>query len=138
MRKLDLRVIGFINSFENMTGAKVKDAFEDKNEGIVFVVNQGEIGKAIGKNGANIKRVGFRMKKRVKVIEYNDNPLGFVKNAIYPVQADSIELENDNTIVIKVRSTESKAILLGRSKSNLIELNEIVKRFFEQFDVKVA
>ena len=103
MRKLDLRVIGFINSFENMTGAKVKDAFEDKNEGIVFVVNQGEIGKAIGKSGANIKRVGFRMKKRVKVIEYNDNPLDFVKNAIYPVQADSIELENDNTIVIKVR-----------------------------------
>src|SRR3989344_2040178 len=131
MRKLDLRVIGFINSFENMTGAKVKDAFEDKNEGIVFVVNQGEIGKAIGKNGANIKRVGFR-KKRVKVIEYNDNPLDFVKNAIYPVQADSIELENDNTIVIKVRSTESKAILLGRSKSNLIELNETVKRYFEQ------
>lgn len=138
MRKLDLRVIGFINSFENITGAKVKDAFFDKNETLVFVVNDGEMGKAIGKNGANVKRVGFVMKKKIKIIEYNENPLTFVKNAIYPIQADSIELENDNTIVINVRSTESKAIILGRSKSNLAELNSTVQRYFEQFSVKVA
>ena len=64
MRKLDLRVIGFITSFENFTGAKVKDAFFDHNETLVFVVNTGEIGKAIGKNGSNIKHVGFKLKKR--------------------------------------------------------------------------
>lgn len=137
MRKLDLRLIGFINSFENMTHAKVKDAFFDRNETLVFVVEEGEMGKAIGKNGANIKNVGFRMKKRVKVLEYNADPVTFVKNAIHPVRADSIELQ-ENTIVITVSSTESKAMILGRSKSNLIELNETVKRYFEQFDVKVA
>ncbi len=137
MRKLDLRVIGFINSFENMTHAKVKDAFFDRNETLVFVVEEGEMGKAIGKNGSNIKNVGFRMKKRVKAIEYNNDPVTFVKNAIHPVRAESIELQ-DNTIVITVSSTESKAILLGRGKQNLAELNSTVKRYFEQLDVKIA
>jgi len=51
---LDKDLIQKINLFEKLTKARVKDVFNDN--GLLVVVNFGDIGKAVGKNGANIRR----------------------------------------------------------------------------------
>ena len=48
MITLNQEIIGFINIFENITGASVKDCFLE-DEKIIFVVNPGSMGLAIGK-----------------------------------------------------------------------------------------
>lgn len=126
---LTAELIGFINTLENISKAKVKDAFIDKNGILVFVINQGEIGKAIGKAGVNIRRLSKLLKKKVKLIEFNENVLEFVKNCIQPLQA-SITKE-DNKVILESTDTTTKAKLIGRDRQNLIALNELVNRYFK-------
>ena len=127
--KYTIELIGYINTLENLSKAKVKDAFIDKNEMLVFVINQGEIGKAIGKGGINIRRLSGLLKKRVKLIEFNEDVKEFVKNCIQPLQA-SIAME-DTTITLESSDTTVKAKLIGRDKQNLNALKELVNRYFK-------
>ncbi len=133
--KYDLQLIGFITTFENLTRASVKDAFLDKHHQLVFVVKQGEAGKAIGKHGSMIRKVSYLLKKKIKIIEYNDNVIEFVKNAIDPLKA-SLE-EDGDTIILHADSTQTKAMLIGRNRENLEQLNALVQRYFPTKHVKV-
>ena len=67
--KLDIKAIGLITTFEKITRSHVKTVFFDKTNQIVFIVKEGEAGKAIGKGGSNIKRLSALMKKKVKAQE---------------------------------------------------------------------
>jgi len=124
---LDKDKIQKINLFENLTNAKVKEFFED--EKLVFIVENGDIGKAIGKQGKNIKMVENLMKKRLKIIEFNQDPLKFVKNFIYPVKPETIELNND-FVEIKSKDRKSKGLLIGRERKNLNDLSKLLKDYF--------
>ena len=127
--KYNIELIGYITTLENISGSKVKDAFIDKNGMLVFIINQGDMAKAIGKQGSNIKRLSNLLKKRLKLIEFNENILEFVKNCIQPLQA-SVSQE-DNKILLESPDTTIKAKLIGRDKQNLIALNELVNRYFK-------
>ncbi len=127
--KYNIELIGYITTLENISGSKVKDAFIDKNGMLVFIINQGDMAKAIGKKGINIKRLSNLLKKRLKLIEFNENILEFVKNCIQPLQA-SVSQE-ENKIILESPDTTIKAKLIGRDKQNLIALNELVNRYFK-------
>ena len=51
MRSYNKEEINHINLFEKITKARVKDCF--LNDIIVFIVEEGDLGKAIGKKGFN-------------------------------------------------------------------------------------
>ena len=135
-KKFDIQLMGFITTFERLTGAHAKDIFYDKDKRLVFIVNHGEAGKAIGKKGSNINKLSYMIKKNIKIIEYNDDLIAFVKNIIEPLKADSYELEGEQ-LVIKSVSKTVKAALIGRDRANLKQLNAIVKRYFP-IDVVVS
>jgi len=134
--KYDQELIGFINFFENLTHARVKDAFVDKDERVVFVVNEGEMGKAIGKKGSNIKKASVLLKKKIRIIEFSSDAVKFVKNAIYPIIAESVNKEGEE-IIIKDKETSKKALLIGRDQRNLKALQELVGKYFKE-SVKVV
>ena len=127
--EFDARIIGYINTFEVLTRAKVKDAFFDDNNALVFVTAQGEAGKAIGRGGSNVKRIASILKKMIRVIEFNSDDVEFVKNCIFPIKAKNIE-KDGSLIKIKTEDSTTKAILIGRNRKNLNNLNSIVKKYF--------
>src|SRR3989344_9554404 len=127
MRKFDMQILGYINVFESKTNAKVVDAFFDNNGKLVFIVAEGDIGKAIGRQGAMIKRIGFMMKKAIRVIEFSDDVIRFVKNIILPLIPEKVELQDD-IVTITAGSSEVKAMIIGREKSKIKEINEIIKK----------
>ena len=127
--KYDLTFIGYVNTFETLTRANVKDCFFDKNNNLVFIVNNGEAGKAIGKYGSNIKRLNGLLKKNIRVIEFNEDVCQFVKNCLAPLNVEKIKQENGK-VMIEDEDRKIKGKIVGRDKANLNELNEIVKRFF--------
>ena len=121
--------------FESMTGAKVKDCIA--NERLMFIIEENEMGKAIGKNGANIKRMESMLKKKIRLVEFSSDVLQFVKNMIYPVEA--LEIKNEENIVtIHGKDTSSKAMLIGRERQNINHLSDIVKRYFDVKEIKVV
>ena len=120
---------------ERITKAKVKDCFTDEEGSIFFVVAPGEIGKAIGKGASNIKRLQQELQRKIKIIEYNDNVVEFVKNIIYPLHVQSIT-EEQGVIIIKETNKKAKSLLIGRQGRNLKLIDRAVKRFFQN-EIKV-
>ena len=131
---LNKETIEKINLFENITKAKVKELIEKENV-LLFIIEQGELIKIIANKGKSIKRLENLMHKRLRVIEFNQDPLKFVKNFIYPIKPLSISLNNDH-IEIKVEDRKSKGLLIGRESKNLDELNNLVKSYYN-LQVKV-
>ena len=128
-------IIQYISIFESLTGARVKDCI--LNDFILFIVHENEMGKAIGKQGSNIKRVENTLKKKIKLVEFNNDVSQFVQNLIHPVKAKEIK-EEEGIVTIYGEDTKSKGILIGRDRHNLNSINEVVKRYFKIGEVKVA
>ncbi len=125
--KLDQKTLGYISVFEKQTGASVKDCFVSENK-LVFIVNEGNIGRAVGRKGINIKNLIYKFKKPIRVIEFNEDPVQFVRNLIYPIKAD---IENrDGKLVILTPDKIIKGKLFGRDKSNLKDMQSIIKRHY--------
>lgn len=124
-----------ITLFESMTGAEVKDCIAD--EKVIFIIEENQMGKAIGKNGANVKRIENAIKKKIKLVEFSNNVLQFVKNIIYPIEALDINFE-EGTITIHGKDTNTRAMLIGRERRNINHLSGIVKRYFDVKEIKVV
>ena len=121
--------------FESLTGAKVKDCII--NEKITFVVEKGNMGLAIGKQGKNLKRVESTIKKPIRAIEFDEDIRQFIKNYCYPLKDLEVE-QNDKNINIIGKDTKTKALLIGRDRVNLKKMLNIVSRYFEVRDITVA
>ena len=64
MRTFDTETLNMLRVFEDITGAAVRDCIIDENNSaIVFIVEPGQMGLAIGKNGINIKMAEKFLKK---------------------------------------------------------------------------
>ncbi len=132
--KLDQETAGISYVMENISGARVKDCFQD-DDTVYFIVAPGEIGKAIGKGGMNIRRVEQELHKKVRVVEFRERMEDFMKNIIYPVSVQDI-VEEEKAIILKDNSSKTKGLLIGRGGKNLKFINRAVQRFFGK-EVKV-
>ncbi len=133
--KLDQEVLGLCSIVERVTHARVIDGFKE-NEMFYFVVATGEIGKAIGERGVHVQRFQQEFGKRVRMIEYNDNVAQFVRNVIYPLKVERIEVKATE-VILADSNKKTKSLLIGRQSQNLDMINRAVKRFFA-VDVKVV
>ena len=132
--KFDSESIKLITFFESMTGAKVKDCIV--NDRLIFVVEENQIAKAIGKNGINIKRMENALKRKIKLVEFSNDVLQFVKNILHPIGMLDVKNE-DGVITIYGKDINAKAMLIGRNHTNLDRLTSIVKRYFDVNEIKV-
>ena len=82
--KYDSDLIKLMMIFESMSGAKIKDCIA--NGKILIIVEENEMGKAIGKNGINIKKFENKLKKKVKLAEFSSDAGQFVRNLAYPAE----------------------------------------------------
>lgn len=131
----DMETMKFSNYFENLTRAKLKDCFKEE-ETLVFIVMPGEMSKAIGKGGANIKKVSTRLNKQIKLIEFDENVTKFIKKAIYPVKNVDIE-QKDSEVFIHCPDSKTKGLVYGRDRERLKNLLSLVKRYFKIDDIKI-
>ena len=126
--KLDQETLGLSSLMERVTQTRVKDCFQD-NDTIYFVVAPGDLGKAIGKGGVNVKRVQNELGKRIKVIEYSDDLARFIRNIIYPLSIEKITIQ-ENKVLLEDQSKKAKSLLIGREGKHLELINRAIQRFF--------
>jgi transcription termination/antitermination protein NusA len=127
-------VMGFITFFESMTHTGVKDCIEGQQ--LIFVVDAGNVGKAIGRQGSNVKRLEHALNRKIKIVEFNPLATEFVKNLISPLRAEVSE--QDGTILLSSGDTRTKSLLIGRNSQNLANYESIVKRYFGDKKLRVA
>src|SRR5439155_615586 len=69
----DEQTIKYVALFQDLTRTTVVDCV-DATDKLIFVVKEGDIGKAIGKKGENIAKLKRLMNKDIHVVEYSDQP----------------------------------------------------------------
>ena len=134
--KLTNETIQVLAFFEQLTHAKIKDCFFER-EKTVFVVEQGEMSKAIGKNGINVKKMEQISKKQIKIVEFNHDVKSFLRNYLMPIKVHEITVQ-DKVISLKIDGIRERGIIIGRDRSNLEHLKSVVNKYFDIKDIKVV
>jgi len=134
--RLTAESIQYIALFENMTRANILDCIPEE-ERLVYVVKQGDMGLAIGKNGENINRVKKALDKPIELVEYSEDPVTFLKNAFGPVSLSSVNIMNKNgkrLAYVEVPNKE-KGLAIGRNGKNIEKVKMLARRHHDIEDV---
>ncbi len=130
-----------ISQFESLTGAGSRDCIVDnRNERIIFVINPGDMGLAIGKSGSSIKKASDVMGKRIEVVEYSADPGQFLRNCFLPAQVTGIDFDTDEedqqVALIEVRD-EDRGLAIGKAGKNIFKAKVLAQRQHDIADVQL-
>ena len=120
----------YINLLDRVARVKTRNCFIYNNT-IIFAVPGDFMSKAIGNNGKNVREIQDTLGKRIKIVQEPRNEADmarFLRDVVDPIGFKSLEI-TDNEVIISAGS-QSKAALLGRNKTRLIELQLIVQNVF--------
>ena len=133
--KLSTDQMRLMSLFQNVTGATARDCVEDeKQDRVIFVVNEGKMGLAIGKGGSHIKNLQNIVKRNVELVEYSDDPTKFLKNLLNPKLVSDVKVNkrDDGSLqAIVTVDPKKKGIVVGREGRNAEKARLLAKRYFE-------
>ena len=139
--KLTTDQMRMMSLFQNVTGATARDCVEDeKQDRVIFVVNEGKMGLAIGKGGSHIKNLQNIIKRNVELVEYTDDPTKFLKNILNPKLVSDVKMNrrDDGTLqAIVTVDPKKKGIVVGREGRNAEKARLLAKRYFEISSVMI-
>ncbi len=127
--RFDTEAIRLINFFEEMTGAPVKDCMVDEDgKTIYYVIEQGKVGMAIGRNGSSVKHAENLLKKSIRVFEFSPDIESFVKNVI-PHTIEIRVRQGDGGSVVEIRVDRGhRSVTIGRDGRNIKLFKELLQR----------
>ena len=134
-KKYDINLMKFISLFESITRTNVIDAFELEDI-IYFVIQEGQIVKAVGKQGINYKKLENIIKKKIRMVENSRDINKFIQNVLHPIKLANIEVEPEK-VTLTAPDIKSRGIIIGRGGANLKNLENIVKRYFDIKEIKI-
>ena len=137
MKTIDMQLMRYLNLFEKVTRVRTTFCFIYNNE-VIFVVPEGLLSRSIGEEGRNVKKLVEILGKKIKIVAIphgDEDARNFITAIIYPVKIRSVEITPSELIINAGR--QSKAILIGRNKTRLEEMQEIVKEYFHK-QVKIV
>lgn len=136
VKKYSTESLQYMNIFRRVTNTLPKDYFEVNSE-LVFVVNRAEVGAALGKGGANIRKLKELLNKKIKVVGSGKDVKELVANFLYPIKTKNISTDN-SLIELELNQSSDRRTLLRNSQCQLKLLKNVVKRYFpEVAEIKV-
>lgn len=131
----DTEMLQIIAHFEKLTGVKVRDYY-DHNDRLHFIIEQGGLMRALGKNGANVKKLSDQLNRRIKVAEFNPDVKLFLRNLIHPLKVATMETDtpDEGILVLKDDDVKTKGLIIGAKAQNLRFYERVVQKYFP--DVK--
>ncbi|MGQ9624669.1 MAG: NusA-like transcription termination signal-binding factor [Candidatus Bathycorpusculaceae bacterium] len=132
----------YIALFESISGASVKDCIIDEEQGrVIFVVNEGQVGVAIGRGGRNIRTLERMTGKKHEIIEYSEDPVQFIKNALKPANVKEVRLiqkTDGKTIAVVAVNPRDKGVAIGKNGRNAERLRFLAKRYFQIQNISIT
>jgi len=140
--KLTSEELGLMSLFQSVSGAGVRDCvIDEKNGRVIYVVNPGEMGRAIGKNGIVVKTLQRLVGKPVELVEYSNDPKTFIKNALDPKYVLDVRLTeklDGSKIAVVVVDAKKKSAVVGRNGKNAEKARLLAKRYFQIANVHIV
>jgi len=140
--KLTSEELGLIHLFQQVSGATARDCIIDpRMDRVIFVVNKGEMGLAIGKSGVNIKNLQKLVGRPVDLVEYSDDPKEFIRNSLSGRYVSDVRLTEklDGTkLAVVVVDPRQKGAVVGRDGRNAEKARLLAKRYFQISNIHVV
>jgi len=140
--RLTSKEMSYIALFENITSATAKDCIvDDELNRIIFIVKEGDIGAAIGKNGKNIRLLERMTGKKHEIIEHAENPAQFIKNALKPARVNEVRITvrpDGKSIAVVSVNPRDKGVAIGKNGRNAERIRFLAKRYFQIENVSIT
>ncbi|MCG2881716.1 MAG: NusA-like transcription termination signal-binding factor [Acidilobus sp.] len=131
--RISLEELRYISLLQDLTGAMVYRAIEDENDNrIIYLVDKNDVGRAIGRDGRNVKMLSKMLNKNIEIVEYADDIDNMVRNLLPGVTVLKVEVtERDGlkTVYVKVKDDE-KGKAIGRDGRNVKRARLVLNRLF--------
>jgi len=139
--KLTTDQMRLIALFQNVTGATARDCIEDeKQDRVIFVVNSGKMGLAIGKGGMHIKSLQNIIKRNVELVEFDEDPSKFLTNLLNSKLVSEVKIitrADGSKQAIVLVDPRKKGIVVGREGRNAEKARLLAKRYFNITNVLI-
>lgn len=133
--KLTSDELRLMSLFQSITTATARDCIvDDRMDRVIFVVNKGQMGLAIGKGGATIKQLQNVVGRKVELVEFSDDAADFIRNMLNAEMINEIRLSDriDGTKqAVVVVDAKKKGAVVGREGRNAEKARLLAKRYFQ-------
>lgn len=140
--KLTSDEMRLISLFQSITSATARDCIvDDKMDRVIFVVNKGQMGLAIGKGGSTIKQLQNMVAKKIELVEFSEDPVEFIRNMLNADMINDVRISEraDGTkqAVVTV-DPRKKGAVVGREGRNAEKARLLAKRYFQISNVLIV
>lgn len=137
--KLSNEKLRYLALYEKLTGVTPIDCIESVDgDRLTFVIEEDEMGKAIGEKGKNIGKVREKLDSKVDAVKYSGDPEEFLRNIFSPVDVEEIDIEEQEdgkVALIEVEDSE-KGRAVGKNGWNIKRARRLSNRHHGLKDVK--
>lgn len=128
-----------INLATKHSKAKIIDCVVEE-EKIVFVVEKGQLGIAIGIKAKNIEKLRNLFKKTVKFVEYDNDKEKFIQNLCKPYKINKIMFDGaENGYIARIEANpRDKSKLIGKGGNNISIIRKLAQRHHPIKDVQIV
>lgn len=132
----DLRALAL---FEKVTHARALD-YVKLDDRIVFVVEAGQLRKALGPQAKSLNRLKELFEKPVDIVEFDEEPQKFLRNIFHQYEVAAVTLSEKGgrkhaTVTVK---PDEKGRAIGKGGKNLKVAQMLASRHTEIQSVSVA
>ncbi|MEM4864966.1 MAG: NusA-like transcription termination signal-binding factor [Acidilobaceae archaeon] len=138
--KITATELRLISVFNELTKCSALRCFIDSESNrIIFLVDKSEYGRAIGKNGRNIKLLSQIFKRPVEIVKYSDN-LEEMVSYLFPAEGieevSLVDGRDGKSVTIKIRD-EYKGKAIGKNGRNIKRARLLLKALFNVTKVSI-
>jgi len=136
---LSNETVQYINLASMHSGANIRDCVVEEDR-VVFVVEKGQLGIAIGSKAKNLEKLRSLFKKSVKFVEFDEDKARFVRNLCKPYEVTKVSFEgNDDASVVRIEvNPGDKSKLIGKGGRNINMIRKIAQRHHPIKDVQIV
>ena len=140
--KLTSDELRLMSLFQSITSVTARDCVvDDKMDRVIFIINKGQMGLAIGKGGATIRQLQNVVTKKVELVEYSDDAVDFVRNMLNPQMVNDVKIthkiDGSKQAVVLV-DAKRKGVVVGKEGRNAEKARLLAKRYFQISNILIT
>jgi N utilization substance protein A len=141
-RNIGFKERRYIEELRILTKATALDCIIDERfERIIYVIQKGDMGLAIGKKGENIRRMQNVLGKRIEMVEYSDEQDEFIANIFRPVEITKVEKDPvTKQLLVSIQKKSDLGTAIGKKGANIEKARLLMRKFWgaELGDLKIG
>jgi N utilization substance protein A len=122
----------FFSKFESITGVMPVD-FKSSGDLLIFLVEPNKLGKAIGKKGSNIEKLGKVFRKKVMITADSPDIENFISSFFNNINIQAVDVKDimGSKAVVLFIDENDRGIAIGKGGDRIKAAKSLLKEKFD-------